>query len=369
MSAKNIKKSLSGLARDKKTKAPKGKRKAVARKRGRAVALVRAEENPIISPKPENGWETWQTFNPGVILLDNKVHLLYRAIGEDGISRLGYAVSSDGFTIDERLSYPVYEHKLNNGKQTFTVYSYFSGGSFGGAEDPRPVRVDEEDVFYMTHTACDDGLRVALTSIKVDDFLKRKWKWKKPALISPPGEVHKNWLIFPEKIHGKYAILHSINPEILVDYVDTLDFEDGVYITSFHGGEPRKNCWDKWVRGVGPAPIKTKYGWLVFYHAIDNDWSKYKVGAMLLDLNDPTKVLYRAKEPVLEPSEDYENNGYKGGVVYVSGAIVKDDNLLVYYGAADSFVGVAYAPFEKFLHALMRGEKQKLSAKKLLHKK
>lgn len=331
--------------------------------------LVKLKENPIISPKPENDWESWQTFNPGVILLDNKVHFLYRAIGEDGISRLGYAVSSDGFHIDERLPYPVYEHKLNKlTRPIFNSYSFASGGSFGGAEDSRLTRIGEEDVLYMTYTACDDGLRVALASIKVENFLNKKWKWKRPTLISPPGEIHKNWLVFPKKINGKYAILHTIKPNIQIEYVDSLEFNNADYINSFYGGGPQKQCWDKWLRGAGAPPIKTSAGWLLFYHAMDNDWSKYKVGAMLLDLNDPTKVLYRAKESVLEPSEDYENNGYKGGVVYVSGAIVKDGNLLVYYGAADSFVSVAYANLDEFLEAFKKDVHPKLKLKTLKKK-
>lgn len=342
-------------------------KKVTKKKLASPLVLTKSEENPIISPKPENGWETWQTFNPGVILIDNKVHFLYRAIGEDGISRLGYAVSSDGFTIDERLPFPVYEHKTK-GAAKFNIYSFFSGGSFGGAEDPRLTRVDEEDALYMTYTACNKGLRVALTSIKVDDFLKKDWKWKKPTLISPPGEIHKNWLIFPEKIHGKYAILHSIKPNIQIEYVDSLGFDNIEYIQSFHGGGPQKRCWDKWLRGAGAPPLKTEEGWLLFYHAMDNDWSKYKVGAMLLDLNDPTKVLFRASEPVLEPSEDYENNGYKGGVVYISGAVVKDGNLLAYYGASDNCVGVVYAPLEEFLKALKTVSKPKLRTK-ILKKK
>lgn len=329
------------------------------------LILVKSPENPIISPKIENEWEVWQTFNPGVILLNDKVHFLYRAIGEDGISRLGYARSRDGFTIDERLSYPVFEHKTKGRSYNYNIFSYFSGGSWGGAEDSRIVQIDGEDTLYMTYTACDGCLRVALTSIKVADFLNKKWKWKPPVLISPPGEVHKNWVIFPEKINGKYAILHSINPEILIDYVDNLDFEDDVYITSFHGGEPREDCrvgcWDKWLRGVGAPPIKTKHGWLVFYHAMGDDWSKYKVGAMLLDFKDPTKVLHRSPEPILEPTESYENNGFKAGVVYASGAVVKDGKLLVYYGGADSYIGVAHANFEEFLEALRKETKPKLN--------
>ena len=122
----------------------------------------------------------------------------------------------------------MYEHKTK--ERTFTLFSYFSGGSFGGAEDPRPVRVDNEDVLYMTYTACDNGLRVGLTSITIDDFLNKQWNWMPPQLISPPGQTNKNWLIFPEKIQGKYAILHSIRPHVQIAYRDSLRFGENDYI-------------------------------------------------------------------------------------------------------------------------------------------
>lgn len=346
------------------------KKKDVSKKKKavKTATLMRFEENPIISSKTENSWEAWQTFNPGAILLNDKVHFLYRAIGEDGLSRFGYAASNDGFYIDDRLSYPIYEHQTGQ-RPSFNVFSYFSGGSFGGAEDPRIVRVNEEDTLYMTYTACDEGLRVALASIKVNDFLNKRWNWKPPVLISPPGEVHKNWVIFPEKINGKYAILHSINPEILIDYFDDLNFNGRTYIKSYYNSKIRKNCWDSLVRGVGAPPLKTKYGWLVFYQAMEEcDFSKYKVGAMLLDFNDPTKILSRSREPVLEPNEFYENVGFKPGVVYVTGAVVKDDSLLVYYGGADSYVCVASAPFEEFVEALVKETKPKLKVKTLKKK-
>ena len=343
---------------------PRRKRRA---QKPAAHILQRYEVNPIISPKSENGWETWQTFNPGVILLENKVHFLYRAIGTDGISRLGYAVSNDGFVVDERLPHPVYEHKLT--KPVFNYYSFASGGSFGGSEDPRLVRINKEDRIYMTHTACDEGLRVALTSIKVQDFLQKRWKWETPKFISPPDEVHKNWVIFPEKINGKYTILTSINPEISIEYLDDLEFKDNRCIESDYAGARRKNCWDTCVRGAGPPPIKTNYGWLLFYHAIDErDPGKYKVGTMLLDLNDPTKILQRSQEPILEPVEIYENNGFKAGVVYVSGAVVKDGKLLVYYGAADNYIGVASADFNRFLEDITKEVRPKLEKKSLKKK-
>ena len=105
------------LPKGKQKKRKKKKRtKRTVKKRGRKktspLILIKLPEGPIISARAENGWEAWQTFNPGVILLDNKVHILYRAIGEDGISRLGYAISGDGLKIDERLFSPVYQHQL-----------------------------------------------------------------------------------------------------------------------------------------------------------------------------------------------------------------------------------------------------------------
>ena len=333
------------------------------------LTFNKSVDNPIICPRPENGWESWQTFNPAAILIDNKVHFLYRAIGDDGMSRFGYAMSEDGFTIRERLSYPAYEHEIVKGP--YVLLSSPSGGSWGGCEDPRLVRVDNEDRIYVTYTACDGGLRVGLTSIKVSDFISKKWNWKKPKIISPPGECNKNWIIFPEKITGKYAILHSINSgRILIDYLDNLDFKDGSYIKSkYLLTEVREDRWDKKVRAAGPPPIRTKYGWLLFYHAEDkDDPGKYKLGAMILDINDPTKILYRCKQPVLEPKEYYECEGYKGGIVYALGSVVKDGKLIIYYGSADNFVCVAYTEFEQFLEALIRGEKKPLKLK-LLKKK
>lgn len=334
-------------------------------KKSLPLVLAKLPENPIISPKPENSWEAWQTFNPGAILLKDKIHFLYRAIGEDGLSRFGYASSNDGFTIDERLPYPVYEHDLKKQNiPAFSFYSYASGGSFGGAEDPRLVRVKNEDKIYITYTACDEGLRVALTSIKVADFLQKEWKWKPPKLISPPGEAHKNWVLFPEKIKDKYALLTSVNPKIQISYFDNLEFENNSYVRSVYNGMCQKNCWDTYVHGTGPPPIKTKHGWLLFYHAMDErDWGKYKVGAMLLDLADPTKILRRSPYPILEPEEVYENNGFKAGVVYASSAVVKNGTLLVYYGAADSFIGVAYVLLKEFLAALITETKPKLKRK------
>lgn len=326
--------------------------------------LVRSHHNPIISPRPEYGWEAWQTFNPGVILLNGKTHFVYRAIGEDGLSRFGYAVSDDGFRISDRIPYAIYEHRLLE-SSVLNFYSFASGGSFGGCEDPRLVQVAGDENIYMTYTACDRGLSMAITSIKEEDFLKRRWRWKTPMIMSKPGEAHKNWVIFPEKINGKYAVLHSISPDISIAYRDNLEFADGEYIESHYDGYTRtKVRWDGWIRGAGAPPVKTDAGWLLFYHAMDlNDPGKYKVGVLLLDLDDPTKVISRAQEAVLEPEVDYENNGFKAGVVYVTGAVVRYSMIYVYYGASDSYTSVAYAKLNDFLCNLRHNQQPVLVTK------
>lgn len=349
-----------------------GELSAKARERTfkRLIKLVkRARQNPIIYPRAENGWESWQTFNPGAIMLNNKIHFLYRAIGEDGVSRFGYANSKDGVHINERLSYPVYEHDVDplaKGEISFSP----SGGSFAGAEDPRIVRVENEDILYITYTAFNHIPRVALTSIKVEDFLNKRWRWKKAVYLSPPGEIHKNWVIFPEKINGKYAILHSITPRILIEYLSSLEFDGKTFIKSYHKKVYRKGHWDTWVRGVGTVPLKTPYGWLIFYHATsEGEEHKYKVGAMLLDLKNPERILYRSKYPILEPKQFYEITGFKPGIVYASSAIVKGDTLFLYYGGSDTYVNVAISSFSRFLQYLREDKKPTFKFKKLKKKK
>ncbi|GIW62757.1 MAG: glycosidase [Patescibacteria group bacterium] len=330
-------------------------------------------QNPIIEPN-NNEWESWQTFNPGVVKIKDKIHIIYRAVGSDGVSRLGYAVSTDGFTIKHRLSYPVFEHRefLTNDK--YLGFSFSSGNSLGGAEDPRPVYIKEDKRIYMTYTALYNGLRVGFSSISVSDFLNKRWLWTKPIYLSPPNQVHKNWILFPEKINGYYVFLTSITPNIVLHRRKTLVFKKNEYISSYYDTTLGKSWlspkgWEKRVRAVGPVPIKTKYGWLVFYHAMDDkDPDKYKVGAMLLDLNDPKKIIVRSPVPVLEPDTLYELNGNKPGIVYASAAVVFEGNLIIYYGAADNYIAIAFANLESFLQDLLKYKKPDIKSNKLLQK-
>jgi predicted GH43/DUF377 family glycosyl hydrolase len=298
-------------------------------------------------------------FNPAAVLEDDKVHFLYRALGEDGISRLGYAVSSDGIHIDERLDKPAYVDRRPYGR--YVALEFISGGGLGGCEDPRLTRL--EDDIHMIYVSFDgyNPPRLALTSIARNDFLGKKWKWGSARLISPPGIVAKSGCLFPEKIRGKYVIMHRVFPDILLDYVDSLDFKEGEYLKGQYKIPVREDGWDSLKIGAGAPPLKTPYGWLLIYYAVDKeDASHYKLGAMLLDLKHPEKVLHRSDEPVLEPMEWYENEGHKAGVVYPCGAVIKDKTLFVYYGGADTFVCAARARLDTFLEQLMRSRKPKL---------
>lgn len=351
------------------------RRRAVARRRAAAEKphqLRRQEHNPIIESREDRSWETKATFNPGALYADGRVHLLYRAIGDSDVSVLGYASSADGTTISERSELPAFTPGHHGWAEPekpldFSRIAYASGGGWnGGCEDPRLTLLG--DKVYLLYTAFDGwgSVRIAMTSIELKDFLDKHWHWKTPALISPPGEIHKNWVLFPEKINGKLAILHSISPRIEIAYFDRLEeLEKGVRtIESHHGRTARMGGWDTWARGAGPPPIKTRLGWLLLYHAMDRrDPNRYKLGAMILDLHDPTKVRYRSKSPVLGPDAEYENDGFKAGVFYACGAVVKDGELYVYYGGADSVTCVATAYLDIFLDELKRNRAPKLKTK------
>jgi predicted GH43/DUF377 family glycosyl hydrolase len=154
--------------------------------------LVRFDGNPILSPIIEWEWQSRAVFNPAAIYEDGKVHLIYRAQSRDGMSVFGYAVSNDGLHIDENLDYPIYVPR-----EPFEKRKKESGNA--GCEDPRITEF--EDRFYMTYTAYDgeNPPRVAMTSIGVEDFLRRQWNWAKPVIISLPNVDDKDACIIKNK--------------------------------------------------------------------------------------------------------------------------------------------------------------------------
>ncbi|MFA5129672.1 MAG: cupin domain-containing protein [Patescibacteria group bacterium] len=319
------------------------------KKKENIVVLHRSEENPILQPNPGHPWESKAVFNPGVCQIGGDAHLFYRAMSDDDTSVIGYALTRDGVHIHDRLPDPVYVPREAFEKK-------LKSGTGSGCEDPRLTRIG--DTMYMCYTAY-DGVhppRIALTSILIDDMLAKRWNWSKPRLISPPGVDDKDAAIFPEKINGKYAVLHRIGISIWIDFVDDLTFKPKQLLGGRILMNPRTGSSHSQKIGICGPPMKTADGWLLLYHGISRRKDRhYDVRAALLDLNDPTRVLARTSYPIFEPETPYERNGLVANVVFPCGSAVINGTLYVYYGGADKVVGVACVELEQ-LSELLRSE-------------
>ena len=195
--------------------------------------------------------------------------------------------------------------------------------------------------------------RVALTSIDRKKFLAREWSaWAKPKLISPPGIDDKDVCAFPEKIGGKYVVLHRIQPSIDINFFDDLEFREGVLLTQRPFILPRKGMWDDRKIGVNTVPIRTPSGWLLFYHGVSDEGSVYRLGAALLDLDHPERVVARSDAPLLSPEMEYEKVGIVPNVVFPCGAVVKGGKVILYYGGADRVIGIASIRLKDVLRGL-----------------
>lgn len=316
----------------------------VKKAKSREVKFTRFEGNPIISPIHEHKWESKLTFNPAAVYAGNKVHLLYRAMGDDNTSVMGYASSLDGIHFTDRSAHPVYTPR-----EDFEIKKH-PGDS--GCEDPRITEL--EGRFYMCYTAFNgtSPWKVALTSISIEDFLAKNWNWNKPVLISPPDKNDKNTCIFSEKIKGNYVFLHRFDPSIWIDYKKDLNFGNDNWLRGQILLQPRVNSWDSEKIGIASPPLKTEAGWLLIYHGLSKYSLKYRLGAVLLDLHNPSEVINRLDYPILEPEYNYENKGLRPGTVFACGAVVIKDQLYIYYGGADQFVAVAWVKLEELLDAL-----------------
>ncbi len=308
--------------------------------------LTRFEGNPIFSPISSHRWEEKAVLNAAVYTHDNVISILYRAMDNKYVSTIGLAVTHDGFHIDERLDTPVYVPRMDFEKNT-------EGGS-GGCEDPRMTQIGER--IYMHYTGYDGKVpRVVHTSISVSDFLKRKWNWEKPMAISDTKVMDKNSVIFPEKINGKFAVLHRLDVRIWIDFIhDFSHFKEGSWLEGEVLCAPRPNKWDNVKVGSAGPPMKTELGWMLLYHGISSADQNYRLGILILDLQDPTKILYRSDESILEPKLNYEKTGVRPGAVFSCGSAVLNDTLFVYYGAGDSTLCVARYGYSELLQELKK---------------
>ncbi len=311
----------------------------------RVELVMRAKENPILKPLDSHPWEKKAVFNPAAVDIGGSVRLLYRAMGDDNTSVLGYAASKNGVKITERSLEPVYKPR-----EDFEMKKN-SGNS--GCEDPRITRMGS--TLYMTYTAFDGvhATRVALTSITIKDFLAGRWeKWQKPQLTTPEGINDKDTCLFPEKIGGQYMWLHRIDPQLCADFLDTLDFSKSHLTRCIEIMGPRRGMWDSEKIGIAGPPIKTPKGWLLIYHGVSKTLT-YRLGAVLLDLKNPSIIISRTVDTIFEPIEEYERVGVVRNAVFSCGAIVRGDTIYIYYGGADTVTGVATCSMKKLLKILL----------------
>ncbi len=279
------------------------------------MRLERHPLNPLLSPNPNHIWESKFVFNPAVVYDGELFHMVYRAQGADMVSRMGYAVSKDGVRFS-RLDSPVFEPE--------------SDDELYGVEDPRITFID--GYYYMLYTAYSPkGTRISMARTR--NFIT----WERFGVVIPDVD-NKDAALFPEKIGGMYVMLHRIPPDIWLAFSDDLvEWRDFVKIAS-----PRKGMWDDLKIGAGAPPVKTEHGWLLLYHGVQKGARPiYRLGFMLLDLKDPTKVLKRSESPILEPRETWEKFGGVPNVVFSDAMVEYNGKYYVYYGGADNHIALA----------------------------
>jgi predicted GH43/DUF377 family glycosyl hydrolase len=280
----------------------------------RFMKLTRYPGNPILKPIADHPWESRTVFNCGVTQLNDKVILIYRAQGEDSdISHLGYAESGNGFRFVRNRA---------------PVFSPSTPEEVKGVEDPRITFL--EGRYQMLYTAWSEGaIQVARAS--TSDF----HTWERHGIVFP-GPDNKDAALFPRKIGGRYCAFHRIPRSIWIAWSDDLvtwgDYQKIL--------DPRPNTIEPLKLGAGGPPIETPYGWLVIYHGVDHDLV-YRLGVVLLDLEDPTKIVNWPSTPILEPEEPWELEGDVPNVVFTCGTAEIGDQYFIYYGGADKVIAVA----------------------------
>ncbi len=317
--------------------------------------LIKSPYNPIIKPMPDLKWASQKVYNSAAILHDNVYHLFFRAIGEDYISRIGHATSNDGehFTVEPK---PVFE--------PLEQWEHL------GCEDPRITKIDDQ--YVMAYTAF-DGLNARVALSVTTDFVT--WSTHKTAFPNwregRHVDLHQHaWnkaaALFPEKINGKYHLFFGddhIWQASSDDLINWAPIKDPVL-------QARDGYFDSGYIEMGPPPIRTDTGWLILYHGINSRSNNriYRLGAAIVDYNDPSKVIWRCKKPILEPTEPFERIGkidtIEGGMdrlshidqkelealfdsgdlpqaVFCCGAVETDGKINIYYSGGDTVLCVA----------------------------
>ena len=304
-----------------------------------------------------NDFESYAVLNSTAYQDGDYVHLLYRAMKKTNYSSIGYAMMKGPKSVVDRKSYPV----------MFPEYSFESKG----CEDPRVTKLDNE--FYVLYTAWDGrNPRIAIAkskdlrsfekmgiispnisvagAINIVDVDRYKKVWSRQATKRGYESIlaDKDAVLFPRKFGGKYAMLHRLEPDIQIVYFNDFSelrskefWKDYLSNIENHIVMRQKYRWEDEKIGAGAVPVKTDEGWLLIYHGvhISQDRGKvYKAGASLLNLHDPQIEITRLEQPLFEPRNHWERYGVVNNVVFPEGTSIFDDDLYVYYGAADRVV-------------------------------
>jgi predicted GH43/DUF377 family glycosyl hydrolase len=297
--------------------------------------LRRLSDKPVLSPRPGK-FDCHGAFNPTVAeLADGSYAMLYRAQDSTGVSRIGFASSKDG---------------INFTPEAEPVLAPTHGDEAKGIEDPRLCRNPADPgEWFLTVTAYDKDAQLAL-------YRSRDLRhWDRVGIIMPAkqGRWNTNWTksgaIVPGKINGKYWMYYlgdntsGGNETGIASSEDGLNWQDA----SERPVIPlRPGSFDSRVAEPGPPPVVTEDGILLLYNGAD-DKLCYRTGWALFDKNDPTKLIDRSATPIFEPEKDWEIKNFSKtiyqapNVVFVEGLVARGGKYLIYYGAADSYVGVA----------------------------
>ena len=291
------------------------------------IAWNRLSNTPILAPTGTS-WESAGTFNPAVVLKGGKFIILYRAQDSDGTSRLGYAESDNG-TDFRRRAEPVLQPETDYEKD-------------GGVEDPRLAKIGE--TYYLTYTGYNkkDAQLCLATST---DLIR--WERKGVLLPAYQGNWNKAWTksgaILTTKIREKYWMYWLGTAADKTDQMGLSYSADLIHwteATKIPVLARRQAKFDSRVVEPGPPPILTDAGIVLIYNGADEKLV-YRTGIAIFDRSDPAKLLYRSDSPLFEPELAWEKTGQVPNVVFAEGIVRKDDHWLVYYGAADKYVGVA----------------------------
>jgi predicted GH43/DUF377 family glycosyl hydrolase len=346
-----------------------------------ATLSKRFEQNPLLRPaeiRPSStGMAVECLLNPGVFQFENKTWLLLRVAERpkqtDGQISVAFYNQQGKIEIisfdknDPNLDFTDPRVINYKGRDYLTTLSHLrlvcseDGKSFYepdgydpifgkdelesyGIEDCRVTSIN--GTFNLTYTMVSHhGVGVGLIQTK-------NWKdFNRRGMILPPH--NKDCALFNEKINGKYYALHRpSSPQLGGNYIWFAESTDLLHWGNHKCIASTRNMkWDSARVGAGAAPIKTDKGWLEIYHGADSD-NRYCLGLLLLDLNDPFKVLARSDQPIMEPTADYERTGFFGNVVFTNGHIVSGDTITIYYGASDEVICAAKFSISELLTSL-----------------